>query len=180
MAGTTLTLKFNTTLLNGGTMEVQNYYKGAVNPETGKAKGGSSMMQVLTNGSAFCIQIKRDHRKVIGCWDDGDGNELGPGTFDDGNGENWVTVDVSVGTAPGTVEVDLAKVGGRPIFGVRYAMGLSHGIAGNCCAGNPNATTVPCPLASCPVMAKWSAGDITLPANRECQALKSPSANPTI
>jgi hypothetical protein len=94
--------------------------------------------------------------------------QLGPGTFDAGNGKNWVTVDVLPGTTPGTVEVDLAKVAGRPVYGIRYAMGLSKGIAHDCCAGNPNASTVPCPLASCPLMASWSLGaesEVSLPAN---------------
>ena len=94
------------------------------------------------------------------------GRQLGPGTFDAGSGKNWVTVDVLPGVAPGTIDVDLAKAGGQPIFGVRYAMGVSHGLAHDCCAGNPNASSVPCPLASCPLMASWSeGGDVSLPAN---------------
>jgi hypothetical protein len=78
---------------------------------------------------------------------------------------SWITVDISAGTSPGTIDVDLAKAGGQPIFGLRYAWGLGHGPAGNCCAGNENASSVPCPLVSCPLMATWSAGDVTLPAN---------------
>lgn len=71
--------------------------------------------------------------------------------------QNWITVDVLAGTAPDTVQVDLAKAGGRPIFGLRYAW------EGTCCDSNP-ATFEPCPLASCPVMAHYS-GNVTLPAN---------------
>jgi hypothetical protein len=61
------------------------------------------------------------------------------------------------GATPGTVEVDLAKAGGAPIFGLRYAW---HG---TCCDANPP-TYEPCPLESCPMMAHYD-GNVTLPAN---------------
>ena len=164
MSATKITIKFNTTLLTGGAMEVQKYFKGVTDPETGKPTGGSSMMQVLVNASAFCLQTHADPILGLGesghggpqdCWDDGAGHTLGPGNYD--SGENWITVDVVAGSAPGTVEVDLTKAGGRPIFGVRYAW------KGTCCDGNP-ATFEPCPLASCPIMGRYS-GNVSLPAN---------------
>jgi hypothetical protein len=57
MSGTKVTLKFNQTLLAGGTVNVKDYYKGALDPKSGKLAGGASMMQVLVNRSAFCMQV---------------------------------------------------------------------------------------------------------------------------
>jgi len=58
----------------------------------------------------------------------------------------------------------------RPLLR-RYAWenGAAKGTKG-CCGNNPNATTTPCPLASCPLMATWpgsggAAEGVTLPAN---------------
>ena len=45
-------------LVWAGTVKVQDYYKGAADPESGKLVGGSSMMQVLVNRSAFCVQVR--------------------------------------------------------------------------------------------------------------------------
>ena len=163
MSGSKIVIKFNSTLLSGGTMGVQEYFKGVNDPQTGKPTGGSSKMQVLVNASAFCLQTHADpiiglgargHGGAKDCWDDGDGHTLGPGNYD--SGENWVTVDV-MAHSQDTVEVDLAKADGRPIFGVRYAW------EGDCCDGNLP-TFEPCPLASCPVMGHYS-GNVTLPAN---------------
>jgi hypothetical protein len=43
--------------LAGGTVNVKDYYKGALDPKSGKLAGGASMMQVLVNRSAFCMQV---------------------------------------------------------------------------------------------------------------------------
>ena len=68
--GTKVIVKFNSTLLTGGKMNVQEYFKGVTDPETGKLAGGSSMTEVLVNKTAFCLQVKkipqhRDFSKVI-------------------------------------------------------------------------------------------------------------------
>ena len=93
VSGTKITVKFNTTLLSGGTMDVQDYFKGTTDPETGKPTGGSSMMQVLVNASAFCLQThsdpilglgERGHKGPKDCWDDGTGHTLGQGNYDSG------------------------------------------------------------------------------------------------
>ena len=93
VTATTITVNFNTTLLSGGTMEVQAYFTGTTDPETGKPTGGSSKMQVLVNASAFCLQThsdpilglgERGHGGPKDCWDDGTGHTLGPGNYDSG------------------------------------------------------------------------------------------------
>ena len=160
----TITVTFNRTLLTaGGQVAVQDYFRGEPDPSSPeKTVGGSSMMQVLVNASGFCMQAVGGPTAgekgggLVPCLDDGAGHALPSGTYE--SGESWVTVDVALGSGPlGTVEVDLAKAGGRPIFGVRYAWN------GTCCDNNPP-TTGPCPLASCPVMGRYE-GDVWLPAN---------------
>ena len=151
-----ITVRFNRTLLTtAGQIVVQDYFRG----EPGQP--GSSMMEVLVNASGFCMQAVGGPTSgekgggLVPCLDDGTGHPLPNGTYD--SGENWVTVDVALGSEAGTLEIDLAKAGGRAVFGVRYAWN------GTCCDNNPP-TTAECPLASCPVMGQYDQ-NVSLPAN---------------
>jgi hypothetical protein len=94
--GKKLTIKFNSSLLSGGDLKVQEYFKGTADPESGKLTGGASMMQVLVNSTAFCMQVKTEKHHsessitavavqlgvgtsshvIAGCWDDGNGHEV--------------------------------------------------------------------------------------------------------
>jgi hypothetical protein len=61
-SGNKITVSFNESLLAGGKMIVQPYYKGGV---------GSSKMHVLVNSSLFCFQVShRIHAWIVG------GNDL--------------------------------------------------------------------------------------------------------
>jgi len=151
-----LILTFNKTLLgaNGG-IEIQ--------PQS--QWGGGSMVDVLVNKSAWCVQIKSLGKKVPPeCWDDGFGNTVAPGPAYDieyaakppctkshcppptNNSFAWMPVDIAAGTTPNTIVVDLTLSDGVALA-VRYAfIG-----GGDCCVGRPP-TFAPCNVASCPLM----------------------------
>lgn len=138
MTGGKITLSFNSSLLGSDRVIVQDY----------SSKRQDSKVHVLTNSSLFCLQTGDRGNE---CIDDGTGHDSGSGPFDDTT-KTWVSVDIEQSTA-NTVTVDLAKTSGVA-FAIRYAW------EGGCCDGRPN-TPDPCPVASCPLMAKGSG----LPAN---------------
>lgn len=161
--GTKITLTFNKTLLGSGGLTVRPQ------SEWGYADRRASMMDVLVNKSAWCIQIKEmGKRQPPECWDDGYGHTGPAGPYYDieqpaaslpcikpGHcppppppfaGFAWMPVDIAAGSDPNTVEVDLAVSGGVA-FAIRYAwVG-----GGDCCQGR-NHTSAPCIPASCPLM----------------------------
>jgi hypothetical protein len=174
-AGSKITLTFNTTLLGaGGGIAVQNYSRVQL----------SSMLDVLVNKSAWCMQIQSHGKKLPNsCWDDGYGHQdpVGP-AYDvqykhpmpctkqpikehcpcGAGGCNttafaWMPVDITLGTAPGTVIADLSNSGG-----VAYAVRYAFAGGGNCCYNRP-ASSAPCEPASCPLMG--SGTEQGLPAN---------------
>lgn len=148
-ARNTITISFNKTLLAGGKMVVQPYFKGGV---------GNSKMHVLVNSSLFCFQTGAGKRGVPGknCMDDGSGKwkaSYPPGpVFHDSDSfpadKEWVAVDIALGSAPNEIVLDLSKTNGTA-YAIRYAW------SGDCCTDKEFArrTSAPCPLASCPLMA---------------------------
>ena len=68
----------------------------------------------------------------------------------------WKNIPVDMGADKASVEVDLAGVDGT-VAGIRYAWGTG----GQCCMGDANGITIPCPIETCPIMSAPS----NLPAN---------------
>jgi hypothetical protein len=147
MSSGKITIKFNSTLLGSDQVLVQDYDKMANN----------SMMQVLTNSKLFCMQTKRlgkDKDAGQECIDDGTNHDIGKGMFDDEE-KTWVSVDIAAASS-NSITVDLKKSGGVA-FAIRYAWDRN-----GCCEGLPSVLAGgPCPIASCPLMAKTA----QLPAN---------------
>ena len=118
---------FNTSLLAGDSLEVQDY-----------TKTNTSQMSVLVHAGKFCFQTAGGH-----CLDDGFSN----GTVNENT--DWQSVDIKLGSTPNTVEVDLSKSNGVA-FGLRY--GWQGG--GDCCAEQQSDGPFFCEPGSCPLVAK--------------------------
>ena len=128
---------------NSNDVIIQPYYDGSVPgyPHVG------SKMQVLTNASLFCMQLKADGT----CLDDGDGNALDYTIPSDA----WQFVNIRKGKHPNAVVADLNEIrNASEIVAVRYAF------TGDCCTERPP-TSAPCDPASCPLVGALS----NLPAN---------------
>jgi sialate O-acetylesterase len=138
-----ITVSFNASMMRSGgsaadKIKIQPYYDGA-SIVRGKAYTAlGSKMEVLLNGSTFCMQAGG---KSVTCRDDGTGRAFNfttpPGAV------TWTTVDIRVG-AWNEVIVDISKVNGS-IFGLRYAW------TGDCCSENPPSADA-CPIQTCPIM----------------------------
>jgi hypothetical protein len=147
MSGSSITLRFNKTLLGAGSGEaiaIQPYYKGGVVVGNKAYSVVGSKMEVLVNASDFCMQEESG-----GCRDDGTGMNYSRTI----NESAWIAVDVTAGSSPDEVVVDLTRSGGVA-YAIRYAW------TGDCCSSHPP-TSDPCPIASCPIMG----GSSKLPAN---------------
>ena len=154
--GGRLTLSFNKTLLGVG---------GGVSVKPRATWGYGSMVDVLVNKTAWCVQIKSLGKKApTECWDDGFGHLLAPGppydveykpmppcTKSHGCGARhnasfaWMPVDIMAGPTPNTVAVDLTLAGG-----VAHAVRYAFVGGGDCCSGRPP-TSAPCDPGSCPL-----------------------------
>lgn len=134
--GNTVTVTFSSELLGADSVAVQPYPAAYNNVS-------ASALAVLVDPNGFCYQSDGHH-----CIDDGSGS-AGPNATDSG----WVFVDVAEATA-NSITVDLARSGGA-IFGIRYAM------ADETCCAHYAPSSEPCPVGSCPLVAKGS----RLPAN---------------
>eukprot|EP00729_Bicosta_minor_P014162 gene14162-23573_t len=158
--GSKLTLLFNKTLLGDG---------GGVMIQDRSDWGYSSMVDVLVNKSAWCVQTKSNGKKMpLSCWDDGFDHVLGPGPAYDAeytpppapnpNSKHpkpvhnatfaWMPVNIEHGADGSSILVDLtASAGG-----------------GDCCAGRPPSSD-PCFPGSCPLLLSLSGKAATFPAN---------------
>lgn len=121
---------------------VRPYYPGNA---TGKYMSPGSKMQVLLNASNFCMQLGGPSPYF--CRDDGTGHIAMT------NDNDWVFVNVTAGSSPNEVVIDMSTINGTA-YAVRY------GHDGNCCSERPP-TSDPCPVASCPL---WGTGS-NLPVN---------------
>eukprot|EP00038_Savillea_parva_P025920 m.50173 g.50173 ORF g.50173 m.50173 type:complete len:698 (-) comp7211_c0_seq2:133-2226(-) len=147
VSGGKITITFNQTLLDAGGADkvtVQPYYQGNVTVKNKVYNTAGSKMDVLVNATDFCVQ-----EGGKGCRDDGTGHNYSYPV----NESAWIAVDITEGSAPNEVVVDLSRAGGAA-FAIRY------GWKGDCCSENPPSAD-PCPLASCPLVASGS----KLPAN---------------
>jgi hypothetical protein len=140
-----IVVKFNASLLAGDTLEVRDY-----------TKTNTSQMSVLVNQKKFCFQSASSGKRGSAyCMDDGFGNFNSTGAVDEK--VDWAPVDIKLGTAPNTLEVDLARSPGGAAFGLRY--GWQGG--GDCCAEQQSDGPFFCEPGSCPLVAKAA----RLPAN---------------
>eukprot|EP00756_Hemistasia_phaeocysticola_P044856 Hpha_TRINITY_DN18640_c0_g1::TRINITY_DN18640_c0_g1_i1::g.115738::m.115738/K05970/SIAE; sialate O-acetylesterase len=134
VSGGELTIKFNAGLLGKDTMYVGEYQRAHT----------ASMLQVLTNASLFCVQIKKEDGHDTECLDDGSGREMNhtltSSVFD--SLDTWPMVNVSV-TGASTLVANISRFEGK-VFGLRY------GWYGSCCSLDAP-TSDPCPIASCPL-----------------------------
>ena len=100
-------ITFNASLFAGDALEVQDY-----------TQSNTSQMSVLLAADKFCL-------------DDGFGNFNTTGVVNEDT--DWQPVDLKLGAAPNTVEVDLSKISksGGNAFGLRYGwQGGGDGCAG--------------------------------------------------
>lgn len=138
--------------------------------------GYSSMVDVLVNKSAWCVQTKGMGKKLPNeCWDDGFGAMKPAGPAYDveytpapppkqhHNATNktfaWMPVDIEHGADGSTILVDLAASAG-----VAYAVRYGFEGGGDCCAGRGGSSD-PCMPGSCPLMLSASGVEVPLPAN---------------
>ena len=173
-AAPTITLKFNRTLLRGGSVGVKNY----------AADAADSAMRVLVDGAYWCANTTLEPKVLQGggkqlCADVGapswgacggalmcgtDGAALPPsGAPSLVPGAAWVAVDIKAATAT-TVTLDLAKLNGAAPLALRYAWGQPQD---TCC--KPAGPTEPCVPGACPL---WSP-ESGLPANPFTAAIVS-------
>ena len=147
MAGATLTVQFNASLLRGDTLALQSL----------KAAGGSQLF-VQTNASLFCMEeegVPNSTVKAYYCptWAGGDGTTAFPGGVLD---KGWVQLNFTASASNTAIEVDLTPLGGVPPTAVQYAWGGM-----DCCDHtDPNLYVTSGCIARCPIMS--SSG---LPAN---------------
>ena len=142
VSGGSVTVTFNASLLGSETVQVQSYPPAYNNIS-------SSAMAVLVNPRGFCFQSVGSKHGAPQCIDDGSGSA--PVNQTD---SGWVFVDIAEGSS-NSITVDLARVNGNAIYGIRYAMEDAT------CCQHYAPTSGPCPVESCPIMGRTT----RLPAN---------------
>lgn len=180
---TTLTIKFNTTLLRGGKVVLQPYTKpnftpyfhGHGNPQF----HSGSMLYVQTVASSFCTEYLQvnmtNSSSPVYCptWAGGvgpsstkpapsgrfpsfGGNGMTPTSDPNEFNMGWINLPISAGPTPASISVDLAPLKGAVPTSVRYAWGIV-----DCCdLTDPNIYSEHGCIANCPIM-----GNTGLPAN---------------
>ena len=179
----TLTINFDTTLLRGDTVVVQDfglpnftpYYHGHGNPMW----NGGSQLYVQTKASSFCLEVqpldpsnasspvycptwaggvgKSDTRPAsVGRFPTFGGSGMTPDSDPNQFNQGWINLPLAKGSTSSSVTVDLSPLKGAVPTAVKYAWGIL-----NCCdITDPTTFTSKDCIANCPVM-----GSTGLPAN---------------
>eukprot|EP00041_Stephanoeca_diplocostata_P018767 m.396690 g.396690 ORF g.396690 m.396690 type:complete len:756 (+) comp21114_c0_seq4:60-2327(+) len=137
VSGTTLSVSFNSSLLRGDHLVLQNY------------TSGLSFFEVQTEADDFCLEPRGG---ICPTWAGGTGKPTNA-SLDGG----WVSLDIKLSSDGSMIEADLTPLAGKAPTAVRYAWNCI-----NCCdPQDPNLyVTHPCGPASCPIM-----GSSIFPAN---------------
>eukprot|EP00040_Diaphanoeca_grandis_P010747 m.55043 g.55043 ORF g.55043 m.55043 type:complete len:828 (+) comp22015_c0_seq1:144-2627(+) len=156
LAGSTLTIKFNTSLLLGDSLVLQKY--SAPSPGYRGALVGGTFMDVQTNPSDFCIEPAKDVNGNAICptWAGGTGLPINTSTTQLDGG--WIrSLPINMSADGSSIVVDLSVLNGTVPSAVRYAWSIV-----NCCDLHDPDTyvTKPCGPAACPIMSSSK-----LPAN---------------
>jgi hypothetical protein len=174
VAASSLTVRFNTTLLRGDTLALQPIVPYFPASGRGSIASGGSQLWVQTNASVFCMEATCPINATTGGCDKieptnprsgnaeycptyagGDGVTIAPeGTFN--ADATWTLLNFTAGADGVSVVVDLTPLQGAAPTAVRYAWGLI-----DCCDhSDPNLYVTHGCIATCPIMS--SSG---LPAN---------------
>jgi hypothetical protein len=170
VAGATLAINFDTTLLRGDTIVMQPVFPHFLAPGRGAVPAGGTLLWALVDAATYCIEPQcvinsttnkgcaMNKTQILGemcpTWAGGDGvTMLPPNTY---GVAGWVELNYTVAPSGTGLIADLSPLNGTAPVGIRYAWNSLW-----CCDLTNPATFVsePC-LVQCPVMS--NAG---LPAN---------------